>query len=157
MGVPRTNRQGYNAFMVYTTGDAKKNWIKIKPCTATIYSQLECKRDYRGMILTFRRVKPSLEQNGTLMHWRIREVESISDSPAAWVQAIRSPSIRSAGTPVHEKELRVANAGSTPGVVDSARKRRAVGKRSPRKKENRDDFCETCSSLYSVHTSVPVS
>ncbi|KAK9375438.1 uncharacterized protein V1513DRAFT_442938 [Lipomyces chichibuensis] len=61
----------------------------------------------------------------------------ISDSPAAWVQVTRSTSTFSAGTPVREKELRVANAGSTPGVsvVDSARKGRAVGKRSPRKKE----------------------
>ncbi|KAK9357966.1 hypothetical protein V1504DRAFT_471606 [Lipomyces starkeyi] len=67
--------------------------------------------------------------------------QPISDSPAAWVQVIRSPSIFSAGTPVHEKELRVADAGSTPGVVDSARKRRAVGKRSPRKKEKREEFC----------------
>ncbi|KAK9332401.1 hypothetical protein V1520DRAFT_335435 [Lipomyces starkeyi] len=61
--------------------------------------------------------------------------QPMSDSSAAWVQVVRSPSIVSAGTPVREKELRVANAGSTPAVVDSARKRRAVGKRSPRKKE----------------------
>ncbi|KAK9484080.1 hypothetical protein V1527DRAFT_230002 [Lipomyces starkeyi] len=61
--------------------------------------------------------------------------QPMSDSSAAWVQVVRSPSIVNTGTPVREKELRVANAGSTPGVVDSARKRRAVGKRSPRKKE----------------------
>ncbi|KAK9346268.1 hypothetical protein V1522DRAFT_350806 [Lipomyces starkeyi] len=61
--------------------------------------------------------------------------QPMSDSSAAWVQVVRSPSIVSACTPVREKELRVANAGSTPGVVDSARKRRALGKRSPRKKE----------------------
>ncbi|KAK9359934.1 hypothetical protein V1504DRAFT_440852 [Lipomyces starkeyi] len=61
--------------------------------------------------------------------------QPMSDSSAAWVQVVRSPSIVNTGTPVREKELRVANAGSTPGVVDSARKRRAVGKRSPRKRE----------------------
>ncbi|KAK9493402.1 hypothetical protein V1508DRAFT_416044 [Lipomyces doorenjongii] len=66
----------------------------------------------------------------------------MSDSPAAWVQVIRSPSIFSAGTPVREKELRLANAGSTPGVVDSARKRRAAGKRSPRKKEIEKNIVE---------------
>ncbi|KAK9319859.1 hypothetical protein V1517DRAFT_369538 [Lipomyces orientalis] len=56
------------------------------------------------------------------------------ESPVAWVQVIRSPVLLS--TPVKDKELsRIANAGSTPGVVGSAVKRRAVGKRSPRKNQ----------------------
>ncbi|KAJ8100515.1 hypothetical protein POJ06DRAFT_105958 [Lipomyces tetrasporus] len=58
--------------------------------------------------------------------------QATGDSPVAWVQVIRSPAML--GTPVREKELnRVANAGSTPGVVGSTVKRRAVRKRSPRK------------------------
>ncbi|KAK9368724.1 hypothetical protein V1509DRAFT_658415 [Lipomyces kononenkoae] len=66
--------------------------------------------------------------------------QPLVDSRTAWVQVIGSRN--SPDSPVSERDLRVANAGSTPGVVDSFRKRRAVAKISSGKNEIERNYVE---------------
>ncbi|KAK9241285.1 hypothetical protein V1525DRAFT_429038 [Lipomyces kononenkoae] len=71
--------------------------------------------------------------------------QPLSDSRTAWVQVVGSRDTFRPSTPSSEKKLRVANAGSTPAVVDSSRKRRAVRKTSFGKTELEKNDAECAS------------